>query len=211
MTITQRRSPASQRKRYVAGLRPVSERPAVHPEPEPAPDPKPRARPRLGLPALLVALAVLMTGLATWFGVQANSLDTAAAKANTALADNAATSQVTGQVTAIVNGIFSYDYAQPAKSEDLAKRSLVGKAVQDYAALIKPVRQQAAEGKLVLTVATVASGVEVLSADRARVLVFVDQKATRADNGQTSSGGGQLAVDAVLSEGTWKVGGITAY
>lgn len=196
-------------------MRPTVEKPAV-PEvvevEQRAPEPRRRWRSRLlsPLPAL-IALAVVMAALAVFFAVRASALDDTAVRANSALTDNAGTSKVVGQVTAAVNGVFSYDYSNPGKTDEAVRKSLVGRAVQDYDKLIQPVKKQAATDKLVLTVATVATGVEVLSGDRARVLVFVDQKATRTDNNQTSSGGGQLVVDAVLGDGSWRISGITAY
>ena len=78
-------------------------------------------------PACLGALAVILGGLAVWFGLEASSATSGVDTANTALTDPAATRQVTQQVTSAVNQIFSYNYADTAKTSQAAAAVLTGK------------------------------------------------------------------------------------
>ena len=91
--------------------------------------PGPSRHPLL-LPACLGALAVVLGGLAVWFGLEASSATSGVDTSNTALTDPAATRQVTQQVTSAVNKIFSYNYADTAKTSQAAATLLTGKARQ---------------------------------------------------------------------------------
>ena len=98
------------------------------------------ARHPLVLPGCLGALAVILGGLAVWFGLEASSATSGVDTSNTALTDPAATRQVTQQVTSAVNQIFSYNYADTAKTSQAAATLLTGKARQEYATLFKLVQ-----------------------------------------------------------------------
>ncbi|GAA2106347.1 hypothetical protein [Actinomadura alba] len=160
------------------------------------------------LPLALGVLTVALGGLAVWSGMEAHGLRSGAAARNTALTDNARTSEAKGQITSAVNTLFSYDYADVAKTDQAAKRLLTGKAVGQYEEMFGPVRKQAAADKPVLTTTVTDSGVSMLQADRARVLIFADQRNTRTTGDQTSYAGAMLAVDAVRHGGAWKISNI---
>jgi Mce-associated membrane protein len=157
------------------------------------------------LPPALGAATVALGGLAVWSGMEAHGLRSGAAAHNTALTDNARTSEAKGQITSAVNSLFSYNYADTAKTEQAAKRLLTGKAVGQYDQMFGPVRRQAAADKPVLTTTVTDSGVSMLQGDRARVLIFADQRNTRTAGDQTTHAGAMLAVDAVRQGGTWKI------
>lgn len=161
--------------------------------------------------ALIVVMLVLTAGfggLAYWFHSEAYSLRNEGAGANRALVDQAATSQVKGQITDAVEKVFSYDFANTAKTKKAADRLLTGDAVQKYDKMFATVRKQAPKQKLVLTTTVRAAGVTQLQGDRAEVLLFVDQNMTRTDNGQSSVGPAQMTVTAEKHGEQWKISGI---
>lgn len=174
--------------------------------------PAPR-RARLVLPALLAALTVLLGGFAALAASRTAALHDSVAGHNTALTDTARTSEVKGQIAQAVNAVFSYDYADPARTDTAAKRLLTGKAVQQYAAMLAEVRKQAPVQKLVLTTTVTDTGVTTIDGDRAHVLVFADQRNTstaKAGAGSTYAAA-MFTVDAVRQGGTWRIAAIGTF
>lgn len=167
-----------------------------------------RLRTLLGRPVTLGIATVLLGAGAAWSAVQADRLRSGSVAENVALTDTALTSEAKGQLGDAVNELFSYRYTDMAKTEQAAKRLLTGKAVQQYQNMMAPIRQQAAEQKLVLTTTVTDSGVRMLSDDRARVLFFVDQRSTRTAKEETTYAGAMLAVDAVKVGDAWKISNI---
>jgi Mce-associated membrane protein len=158
------------------------------------------------LPLVLAVLTVLLGGLAVWFAGRADAVRGQAGAANVALTDPARTSEVTGQVTDAVNALFSYDYADAARTQEAESRLLTGKAIGQYDAMLTEVRAQAPSQKLVLTTTVTDSAVELLEGDRARLLVFADQRNTRTGGKDTTTyAAAMLAVDAARRDGTWKI------
>lgn len=170
-----------------------------------------RSRHPLLLPACLGALAVVLGGLAVWFGLEASSATSGVDTSNAALTDPAATRQVTRQVTSAVNKIFSYNYADTAKTSQAAATLLTGKARQEYDTLFKLVRQDAPKEKLVLTTTVTNSGVEFLDGSRARLLIFADQRDTAGVAHKTTDAGAMFAVNAVNQGGRWKISSIDTF
>jgi Mce-associated membrane protein len=171
-----------------------------------------RTRPfgKMFLPLLLAAVTLVLGGLAAWFGAEAAALNGTPSAQNLALADPAETSQVTQQVTSAIGTLFSYDYAAPDPTTRAAGRLLTGAAVREYAALFGQVHQQAAKQQLVITTTVSNAGVELLTPNTARVLVFAVESDRKA-NGTPSSYGTMLAVNAVRDGGTWKIEGIDTF
>ncbi|MFK8912191.1 nuclear transport factor 2 family protein, partial [Streptomyces sp. YS-3] len=163
----------------------------------------------------LAALAVLLAAfsvLAHIQGGQGGHGDRDSAGRNTALADTARTSEVKGAVEEAVQGIFSYDHTDPARTEAAATQRLTGAAVTQYRSLMGPVREQGPRQKLVLTTTVTDSGVEVIDGDRARVLVFADQTSTRTGKGgSTTVAAAMFAVDAVRRDGTWRIASLDTF
>ena len=166
-------------------------------------------RSRLLLPVVLAVVAVLVGGLAAWFGVQWSN--TRGDNANTALTDSATTSEVSGQVTSAVNTVFSYDYTNLAKTRTAVQRLLTGNALCQYNVLYKDLRQQAPSQKLVLTTTVQDKGVELLQGGTARVLLLVQQHDTRATTNQTSDSQSMIAVNAIKQGATWKINSIDTF
>jgi Mce-associated membrane protein len=157
------------------------------------------------LPVLLLAAAVLLTGVGVWFTFEARSAAANPAAANLALTDVGATADVTSAVTVAMNQIFSYSYDRTDVTEKAAAAVLRGAAKDSYDKLFAEVRRKAPEQKLVLSSRVSAIAVQDLRNGHARLLVFLDQSAVRADNNATDSAAAQLSVTAERSDGHWVV------
>lgn len=177
---------------------------------------KPARKPRR-LPVAVTLLALLTVALGAFATVaagRAGALRDTVAGHNTALTDTARTSEVKGQVAEAVNAVFSYNYADTARTDAAAERLLTGKAVQQYASMLAQVRAQAPAQKLVLTTTVTDAGVVTIDGDRARVLVFADQRntSTAATAGAGSTyAAAMFAVDAVRQKGTWRIASIDTF
>lgn len=163
------------------------------------------------LPAALSVATVLLGGLAVWSHQQAANLGDAPSARNAALSDNARTSEVKGAITDVVNTVFSYNYTDIGKTDRAAKMLLTGKAVQQYNAMFALVRRQAPAQKLVLTTTVTDSAVKTLQGDRARLLIFADQRNTRTRDGKSSYSAAMFAVDAVRQGGHWKIANLDTF
>jgi len=162
--------------------------------------------------AVLGTVAVLLAGFGVWATLDASSLrSNAAAQANTALTDGPATAAVRREISAAVNTIFSYNYANTAATRRAAQGLLTGPAVREYNTLFTLVTRNAPAQKLVVTTRVTNSGVELLNGNRARVLVFANQQDTRAGTGQTSYAGAMFAVTALRQGGRWKIENIDTF
>ncbi|MFC5910733.1 hypothetical protein [Streptacidiphilus monticola] len=171
-----------------------------------------RLRRAPGALAWLALLTVLLGAAAGLCFVRASALQDRPALRNSALTDPAATAGVKGAVTAAVNSLFSYDYTDPSRTDTAAGRLLTGSAVRQYAALLAPVKQQATQRKLVLTTTVTGCGVEQMQGDRARLLVFAEQRDTStAASGGSTEAPAMFAVTAVRSAGTWRISAIDTF
>jgi Mce-associated membrane protein len=165
-------------------------------------------RRRLLLP-LLVAVSVLLAAAGVAFTVAARAAADDPAAANHALTDVGATADVTSAVTLALNRIFSYSYDKTAVTEQAARDVLRGPALVTYDRLFAQVEEKAPLQKLVLTTRVTSSAVQELTGDHARLLVFLDQSATRTDNNSSSSAAAQLSVTAERDGNTWKITDLT--
>jgi Mce-associated membrane protein len=154
---------------------------------------------------ILGAVTVILGVFGIWTTVHASSLRAQSAQQNTALVDPAATSAVRHQIDSAVQTIFSYGYANTGATRQAAQQLLAGPATGQYNSLFTLVHRQAPAEKLVVTTTVTDSGVEMLTGDQARVLIFVNQQDTRAGTSQTTYGGAMLAVTAVRQAGRWKI------
>ncbi|MFD5724923.1 hypothetical protein OHS17_29300 [Streptomyces sp. NBC_00523] len=171
-----------------------------------------RRRPRLSLTAVLCVLTLVLGGVAAWAFTSAASLRDDPSRQNTALTDISRTSEVKGQITEAVGAVFSYDYASPTKAEAAVTKYLTGKAVQQHADMLAEVREQAPKQKLVLTTTVTDSGVELLDGDRARLLIYADQRNTRTGKSEeTTYAAAMFSVDAVRKGGSWRISAIDTF
>ncbi|HVK21709.1 MAG TPA: hypothetical protein VM677_10160 [Actinokineospora sp.] len=127
---------------------------------------------------------------------------------NSALVDVGATAQVVQEVDTGLEQIFSYRFDDTLATEDAAAGLLVGDAKAQYEKLFDQVRQHSGAQKLTLRSRVAISGVTMLSGDRAELLVFIDQSATRADTDVSSSGAAQLSVQAQRVDNRWRITGL---
>ncbi|GAA5160295.1 MULTISPECIES: hypothetical protein [Amycolatopsis] len=163
-------------------------------------------RRRANVLAALAAVVVLATGFAVFAALRAS----AAHGGNVAVADTRATAEVADQISAGVKALFSYDYANLARTERAAASVLVDEAVGQYRSGYEAAKQQAVAQKLIRTTTIGSIGVSDLRGDTARVLVFLDQQTLVTTTNQQSSASAALSVTARKVDGTWKIASMTA-
>ncbi|MEY7972070.1 hypothetical protein AB8O38_08720 [Saccharomonospora xinjiangensis] len=161
------------------------------------------------LVALLVATLVL-SGLAVFFEVRRSEATSVAA--NTALVDVATTAEVKQAMEDAAQRLFSVNYQDMGATDKAAERFLAGDEVRGtYNALMGDYREQAAKQKIVVTTTAVRSAVVSLNDDRAKVMVYVDQVATRAGNEKPMGGPAAMWFEAERRDGAWKVADLNVY
>ncbi|KZB81422.1 hypothetical protein [Amycolatopsis regifaucium] len=164
---------------------------------------KARRRPKLSL--ILLGAAVVIAAAGVWFTLAAKSISATPSAANTALTDVGTTAEVNSAVTVALDKIFSYSYDRTDVTEKAAASALRGKALESYNQLFTQVRERAPAQKLVLTTRVSSSAVQELSGGKARLLVFLDQAATRADNNSSTTAAAQLSVTAERDGENWVI------
>nr|CEL16661.1 putative integral membrane protein [Kibdelosporangium sp. MJ126-NF4] len=152
--------------------------------------------PRPRWPFVLVIVAAVLAGAGVFFTVKASS-------GGEPGVDTQAMTEVNGQVKAGLEKIFSfsYDKVDPNVAHDV----LAGSAVGEYDKLIQQVRAEAPAQKLVLATRVTTTGVKSIDGDRAELLVFLDQVATRVDTGKTSGSAAALSITAEKQDGSWRI------
>lgn len=168
------------------------------------PEPAGFFRPRRVAVALGV-LAALLAGFGAWGLVTAGDLRSSGAAQNSALVDTGRTAEVSAAVSSALSQIFSYSYDKTEVTAEAAAAVLRGDALEVYDRLFAEVRDKAPAQKLVLTTRVVHSAVQSLEGDRARLLVFLDQSATRVDTNTTNAAAAQLSVTAKREGGHWVI------
>ena len=156
---------------------------------------------------VLVLVVALALGCTVWFGIEAASLSPGD---NQALVDLPATSDVSSQVGDAVKAVFSYDYANLARTERAASEVLTGDAVRQYRTQFASARTRATAEKLIRTTTVRAIGVRSLRGDSADLLLFLDQQTVAQGGGAPTSSVAQLAVTARRVDGRWKLATLTA-
>lgn len=180
----------------------------------------PAAETPVGRSAVATRVAVLVVGtlvlvialcLAAWFRGEANQLTGSAPASNAALIDPGTTAQVSGQVRDGVQRIYSYDFARLDDNERAARQVITGTFVRDFGEQFGRVRELAPQQQAVV-VATVANlAVKMLDDDRAIVVVFIDQQASRGPQAQPLLVAGRLTVTAERVEGSWKIADVQPF
>lgn len=188
------------------------------PAPEPAEEPEAPAASRAGdgegrdkaVVSIIAVLALVFALIAGFFAFKL--ADVYSTTSNQAISDAVGTEGVQKDVTAAVESLLSYDYNKIDEHEKTARSLLVTDQVRDeFDKLYGDVKKKAPEQKIVLVTKVSYSSVLELDGDRAKVLLFVEQSASREGTDQKSSGGGQLTVDAQLQDGKWRLAGINTY
>jgi Mce-associated membrane protein len=153
-----------------------------------------------------VSLALLVvTGVLLW---QANDLRNDPVLANRALLDKNVEQGVTAVVSRGLTQVLSYDYQQPDATRAFADQVLSGQARTEYDTLFAGLQKRAPGEKLTLTAEVRVAGVRELTRGKASLLVFVDQRSTRAKDKQTSVSAAQLSVTAERKGPGWVITGL---
>ena len=159
---------------------------------------------RLLLIALGIALlALVLRPAASVLRDDGNPLDEA-------VLDGVATTEVVGDVSTALGKVFSYAPDDVAATEQAAGRELSGTALTQYRQLFGQVERQAPAQRVTLTTRVVRAGVVSLTHDTARLLVFLDQTATRAGEPAGKPAAAQLLVTAHREHGHWSITGLTS-
>ncbi|SEP51452.1 hypothetical protein [Amycolatopsis saalfeldensis] len=148
---------------------------------------------------------MVLAAAGAWFTFEAHAAATSTATTNQALTDVSTTADVTSAVSLALNKVFSYSYDKTDVTEKAADVVLRGKARDSYDKLFADVLRMAPAQKIVLASRVSEISVQQLDGDHAQLLAFLDQSATRADNGTTSTAAAQLSVTAECVNGSWVV------
>ena len=171
----------------------------------------PAGRSRVAIAAMLGVATIVIGSLGIWAAVAAHNARATAADANAALVDESATRSVERAVSSAVNTVFSYNYADTARTRTAAQRLLTGPAIRQYNQLFALVQQQAPQEKLVVTTRVTDIGVELLSGGRSRLLIFANQEDSKAGTSKATYGGAMFAVTAVNQRGRWLIESIDTF
>ncbi|WP_415949632.1 hypothetical protein [Streptomyces sp. KLOTTS4A1] len=188
---------------------PEAESPPESPESpesrEPA-EPAERSTVRRLLTALVaISVVLLLVASGGLFTLAARARgETDRAAANWALTDGKATRHVLDDVGSALVEIFSYDPDDLDTTRRRAAEVLRGDAAKDYELIFATLEERARQQKLALTTYVVRAGVSELSADRARLLVFLDQRSVR-EGSEPTVVAAQLSVTARLDDGRWTI------
>lgn len=157
---------------------------------------------------ILAGVTVVALALAVLAGVSWWSMGHTPAAQNTALVDVAATAQVSQQLGDAVKTVYSYDYTRLDQNEAAAREVITPEFGQQFDQLFGEVRKLAPEQQAVVTATISQAAVESITGDRAVLVVFLDQQATRAASdqaGQQVAAAGRLTVTGQLVDGSWKI------
>lgn len=153
----------------------------------------------------LIAAVVIAVGLGAWFRGEATQLSGSATVSNAALADAAATKEVSAQVSEAVRRLYSYDFARLDANERAANEVITGAYAETFRQQFARIREQA-PGQQAVVVATVpALAVKMIEGDQATVMVFLDQEAHQAGRDKPLLATGRLSITAQRVDGSWKV------
>ncbi|QKG24192.1 nuclear transport factor 2 family protein [Actinomadura verrucosospora] len=122
-----------------------------------------------------------------------------------AVLDGVATTDVTGDVSTALGRIFSYTPADVSTAQRAAADVLTGAAAEQYRQIFAQVQRQAPAQRVALTTRVTRAGVISLVGDTARLLVFLDQTATRAGRPDGTPAAAQLTVTAHRDDGHWRI------
>jgi Mce-associated membrane protein len=159
----------------------------------------------------LVAVVMIALGLAAWFRGATNQLSGSAAASNAALVDVGTTAQVSGQVKEAVQRVYSYDFERLDDNARAAREVITGPFAQQFQQQFGLVRQLAPPQQAVVVATVLDLGVRMLDGDRALLVVFMDQQASRGIRTPHLSVAGRLTVTAERVGGSWKIADVQPF
>lgn len=180
-----------------------------------APDPAPvrgwrarvaasRARPVRTLAAALAGFVVLAVG----FAVAGQLVRNPPAAANTALVDVVTTAEVTDRLGHALETVYSYDFTRLDENRQSARDVITPAFAVRFDELFEPIRRLAQQQQAVVSATVTASAAQRIEGDRAVLVVFLDQRVTRAAPGaepQQLTATGRLTVIGERVHGTWRI------
>lgn len=159
----------------------------------------------------LVAVVVIALGLAAWFRGETNQMGGSGATSNEALVDAGATAQVSQQVSAAVQRVYSYDFSRLDADEKAANEVITGPFVQNFRQQFARIRELAPPQQAVVVATVPAAAVKVLDGDQAVVMVFIDQQARQGGQAKPLLATGRLSVTAHRVNGSWKIANVESF
>lgn len=189
-------------------VRPADTEAPIEPDAEPATTAEPDRR-RTRLLTALGVVAVLLLAATTLLAVAWYSSRESGPLTNQAFADGARTSELVGQVTNAVVTVYSYDYTTLPENEAAAKAVITGDFTAEFDKTFQPVKDGATKQMTVLNTTVKAASVSQLQGDRARLLMMVDQTGTKGPAKEPTAASSRLAIDALWTDGRWKISGVT--
>lgn len=156
------------------------------------------------LPCAVAVVAVVALGLGVVAANRPGKEDV-----DTAWVDGPASVALTHTVTDMVPRVFGFTPDTASETRSVARSNLVAAAVGEYERLYGSLLRDAPEQGLVLRTVVRAVGIESLTGDSARVLVFADQQVSRRANTQSARGAAQIELALRRLDGDWKISGIT--
>ncbi|QYN35116.1 hypothetical protein K1T35_43400 [Pseudonocardia sp. DSM 110487] len=166
---------------------------------------------RHAVPLLAVAAVVLAT-IAVVAGIQDAHLRGTPAAENTALVDVGTTAEVSGQLSDAIETVYSFDFARLDENEQAARDVITPEFAADFDRLFGEVKARAPQQQAVVSATVTRTAVKEITGDRAVLVAFVDQQATRAApdaQSQQLAAAGRLAVTGEYVDGRWKIAAVT--
>jgi Mce-associated membrane protein len=161
---------------------------------------------------LLAGTLVVLVGAAVFFGVQDARLRGTPAATNVALVDVGTTAEASGQLSDAIETVYSFDFTRLEENRNAAREVITPAFAAQFENLFAEVQARAPEQQAVVSATVTMSAVKELTADRAVLVAFVDQQATRAApdaESQQLSAAGRLTVRGEKVDGRWKIAAVT--
>lgn len=201
--------------------------PAELEPPDPAPaGPESRAAPPTGVPAtgrqapgvrarlasvpVLAAAIVLFAAAAVAFALLDQGVRGTPVARNTALVDIGATAEVSGQLGDALETLYSFDFARLDENERAIREVITPGFGPQFDVIWDDVEQLAPQLQAVVSATVNVSAVKLVDGDRAELVAFVDQQATRVAEGGESqlASAGRITVVGERVDGRWKIADI---
>ncbi|MGE3288559.1 MAG: hypothetical protein AB7J32_21010 [Pseudonocardia sp.] len=164
-------------------------------------------RPAHPVRTLAVAFT-LSTALAGGLAFANHQVRSTPSASNTALADVGATADVASQLGSALETVYSYDFTRLDENERLARGVITPEFAERFGQLFAQVRLLAPQQRAVVSATVTTSAVQSIEGDRAVLVAFLDQEATRARPGAEPSqlsAAGRLTVVGKRDGDTWKI------
>ncbi|WP_312027430.1 hypothetical protein [Dietzia sp. B32] len=183
-----------------ATARPATSTPSSSPASREPIDPA-RRRTLITALALVSAVLVVVTGLATWQYVEAR--EATAIEEQIAAAPRAATDAA----REITTQMFTYDHRTVDADLGAVRERLADPALSEFVEQSMPTVASAAKEQEATVYATVAAAApqEVTDAEHVTVLVMLNRMVSTKDAPEAASSASRLSVDMVRQDGTWKL------